>query len=81
MLETDAPDQPPHQPPGDRHNDLTVRKENNHHHKKTRNEPSTITNVLQSVARLRNQPAAIIAQASNHNACQLFNLPDSLTIS
>lgn len=45
----------------------------------SRNEPANIVRILQAVAKLRNQPAELIAAASNHNASRLFSLPvDSL---
>ena len=70
MLETDAPDQPPHQPPDKADTSTNT-------HKKQRNEPGNITSVLQAVATLRGQSASEIAETSNQNARQLFNLPDT----
>lgn len=44
-------------------------------HAGTRNEPAYLPEVLQSIAKIKNLPPDAIAEASNANACRLFNLP------
>jgi TatD DNase family protein len=44
-------------------------------HRGQRNEPARITNVLRTIAELRNQDSAEIAAATAANATRLFGLP------
>ncbi|RDH89338.1 MAG: DNAase [endosymbiont of Seepiophila jonesi] len=46
-------------------------------HRGERNESAYLPTVLQTVAELRNQPAAEIAAITSENAVQLFNIPSS----
>ena len=47
-------------------------------HNGQRNEPAYLPEVVATIARLRETEPEIIANASNTNACRLFNLPQSL---
>jgi len=69
MIETDAPDQPPNQGL-----DLSVESRNNGIHEKQRNEPSYLGAVINTIAEIKNTTPQQVADHSNANACELFNL-------
>jgi len=69
VIETDAPDQPPNQGL-----DLSVESRNNGIHEKQRNEPSYLGAVINTIAEIKNTTPQQVADHSNANACELFNL-------
>jgi len=64
MIETDAPDQPPH----------LDRNISTNANRKPRNEPAYLNKVLNAIAEIRNSNPQHIAEHSNANACELFKL-------